>query len=248
MTYGGVVGTKLEPQPRVSAFSCFGKQTVIQFNSTRYLLSPWVRHCARCYDTVMHKITLTLLLQSSRRREKLKTDFKNVLKQWYQCCNKSSRRASAQTQCLCTSRRASNWWQRKEGFSTCGTPLLTHKLRFMCVAKTSSKAQLENIPHNVCLCRAFTACHLHTPVSRTCALSCFNSSNYGSYSAIYTLWSGSLGDQGHTFVKQLDKGKDAKSCNKTIYLYLKLKHIKIEPLSPSISSIMWPLIPSHRLL
>lgn len=144
---------------------------------------------------------------------------KKCLKQCYQGNNTSSkRRASAQRQGLLILTRPSKWWQRKEEMSTYGTPLVTQKLKFedserVCVAKTSCKAQLEKHTSEGLSC-ACAACHLHTPVSRTCALSCFSSSNYVSHSAIYTLQSGSIGDQGHTFVKQLDKGKNAKTCNK----------------------------------
>lgn len=96
-------------------------------------------------------------------------------------------------------------------------------LKVMCVARTSCKAQLENTPESMCSVHVSPA--VPTPVSRTYASSCFHRSNYGSYSAIYTLQSGSIGDQGYTFVQQLDKGKGAKPCNTTIYLPSKLTHI-----------------------
>lgn len=58
----------------------------------------------------------------------------------------------------------------------------------------------------------------------------------------------STGDQGHTFVKQLDKGKGAKFFNKTIYPHLKRKRIKIEPTSLTSLPMVWLLTPSHQLL
>lgn len=84
---------------------------------------------------------------------------KKSLKQCYQGNNTSSkRRASAQRQGLLILTRLSKWWQRKEGRSTYGTPLLTHKLKFedsesvyVCVCvwlRPPAKHNLKNIPRN----------------------------------------------------------------------------------------------------
>lgn len=93
-----------------------------------------------------------------------------------------------------------------------GDPLLVCTLGFedtesLCVAWTSCKAQLENIPQSVHGAR-IARC-VHTPVSGTVLPAVFTAVIAANHSAIYSLQSGSIGDRGYTFVQKLDKDKGA---------------------------------------